>query len=107
METKQINDEVEKLYGFLLPLKDPRFYSCEIYWASKQINIPVNELMKYAYMANTPESIMFENITNDHINIFNYNGVTYIGLESERIRYDKDKDKGINYVEYLIGQGIY
>jgi hypothetical protein len=70
-------------------------------------NIPINKLLEYEHTTNSPRSIFFENVTKDYVNIFTYNGVTYIGLETERLRYDDDKIKGTNYVENLIKLGMY
>lgn len=70
-------------------------------------NIPSIRLMLYDVKTKSKEAIRFKTETNDHVNIFKYNGVTYIGLETEKIRYDRDKDRGVNYVENLINRGVY
>lgn len=41
------------------------------------------------------------------INIFYYNGVEYIGLESRRLDYERDKNSNVNMVEDLIEAGFY
>jgi hypothetical protein len=43
----------------------------------------------------------------DHVNVFVYGGVQYIGLESRRIAYDRDKAAGTNHVDRLVQQGVY
>ena len=53
----------------------------------------IDLLFKYSHGSDTLESRMFEYITNDYINIFTYNNVTYIGLETERLRYNQDKQR--------------
>lgn len=102
-----MQNEVQRLYDFLLPLRDNRFYSYEIKHTSKETNIPIDRLVKYVHGSNTPESLYFEKQTKDHVNIFTYNDVTYIGLETERVRYDRDKQNKTNYVENLIHKGYY
>jgi hypothetical protein len=99
--------EVEILYNILLPQKDFKFYSYEINRISKLTNIPVNTLIKYRYGTNTSESLFFANKKNDYVNIFIYGNNTYIGLESERLRYERDILLGINHVEKLVEKGYY
>ena len=84
----------DKLYTFLLNAEDPRYYSYEIQYTSKITNISIRKLHLYQRR-------------NDDINIFTYNDVTYIGLECERLRYEKDKINGVNHVEHLIAKGKY
>ena len=43
----------------------------------------------------------------NHVNLFVYNGVQYIGLESRRKDYERDKITGTNHVERLIEAGAY
>ena len=102
-----LNDECKNLYDFLLPLRDNRFYSYEINYTSETLNIPLEILLKYSHDEILSESITFEYLTGDWVNIFTFNNITYIGLESERLRYDQDSDLGINYVENLIQKGVY
>jgi hypothetical protein len=45
--------------------------------------------------------------SSEQINVFKFNGVEYIGLESRRIDYELDKFAGINLVEKLIEQNHY
>ena len=41
------------------------------------------------------------------VNIFTFNGVEYIGLESRKQDYDRDKAAGTNFVEKKIKEGLY
>ena len=50
---------------------------------------------------------MFERLYKDPINIFTYGDITYIGLESQRVRYEEDKENGTNWVEDAISRGEY
>jgi hypothetical protein len=43
----------------------------------------------------------------DHVNVFEFNGVHYVGLESRRLAYDADKLAGTNHVERLVQSGFY
>ena len=43
----------------------------------------------------------------DHVNIFVFHNVQYVGLESRRLAYEKDKLAGTNHVERLIQAGAY
>jgi len=45
--------------------------------------------------------------TGDQVNVFTFLGVEYIGLETRREDYEKDKKAGTNYVEKLIQAGCY
>lgn len=102
-----IHNQSMKLYYALIPSGDRKFYSYEFNYITKKLNISPEVLLRYWNVNNTKESNYFNSLTNDHVNIFNYNGIIYIGLESERIRYEEDKILGINYVEFLIQQGYY
>lgn len=44
---------------------------------------------------------------NDKVNFFTYLNVNYVGLESRRLDYERDKQLGINKVEKLIAKGAY
>jgi len=41
------------------------------------------------------------------INVFEYNGVEYVGLESRRLDYVRDAAHGTNAVKYAIDRGVY
>lgn len=43
----------------------------------------------------------------DHVNVFEFNGVHYVGLESRRLAYEADKLAGTNHVERLVQSGFY
>jgi hypothetical protein len=102
---KPMMNETKRLNTFLL--RDKNFYSYSVNYVSENTNIPVDKLMKFSHDAKSFESTSFEHLTHDWINIFSYNNVEYIGLESERIRYEEDKLNGTNVVEDLIKMGFY
>jgi hypothetical protein len=43
----------------------------------------------------------------DKINFFTFNGVEYMGFESRRLDYERDKVAKTNHVERLIERGAY
>ena len=43
----------------------------------------------------------------DHVNLFTFNGVEYVGLESHRLAYERDRLARTNHVEGLIGLGYH
>lgn len=45
--------------------------------------------------------------TGRQINIFEYRGVEYMGLEERRLDYERDKAAGTNWVEAAIARGDY
>lgn len=46
-------------------------------------------------------------LAEEQINVFEYNGVEFIGLERRRLDYERDKANGTNHVEDLIKFGHY
>lgn len=86
-------------YSFYLGLYDflnnRDYYSLEINYVARKFN-----LSKLNFE-------VFQLLMNDSINIFTYNNITYIGLESRRIDYERDKKLGINWVEKAIREGKY
>jgi hypothetical protein len=67
----------------------------------KQFNINRTELLELIDRTKSKKSIQ--------INVFTYegNGIEYIGLESRRIDYERDKENGVNHIEKLIESGHY
>lgn len=41
------------------------------------------------------------------INIFEFNGIEYMGLEERRLDYERDRANGTNWVEKAIREGRY
>ena len=81
-------------------LIDPRWYSYSLTGIRKQLSNPSKE---YAYfIINT-----LRNKVKDKINIFLFNKVVYVGLESRRLDYERDKSNGTNKIEKLIDLGYY
>ena len=82
-------------------LDDRRYYSLEINHVSGLLDVDID------YWSSPELSSIFQRIFNDKINTFTFNGVTYIGLESRRIDYERDKLMGTNWVEDAIKRGEY
>lgn len=82
-------------------LADESYYSLEIGYVSEETGISLHVLSSSAL------SKVFLILYNDTINVFVYRGVTYIGLESRRIKYEEDKAAGTNWVEEAIADGYY
>lgn len=82
-----------KVYSLL---KDPGYYSLEINYTATLLNVTVG------YLRSLVDNSLFHLVTGDSINIFQYNDVTYIGLESRRLDYERDKLTGTNWVEDAI-----
>jgi len=82
-------------------LSNKKYYSLEINYVSKLVGLDVE------YLESTRLSNVFDLLFRDRINVFTYNGVRYIGLESQRIRYEQDAAAGINWVEDAIKRGKY
>ncbi len=55
----------------------------------------------------TQLSVRFDQLFTDQINVFKYNDVTYIGLQSRKKDYDHDAVEGNNWVEDAIKSGYY
>lgn len=82
-------------------LSNRDYYSLEINYVSKKTSIPVSTLRSRAL------SDTFLTYYDDPLNVFVFNSLTYIGLESQRIRYEEDKNSGTNWVEDAIARGDY
>ncbi len=86
-------------------LSNKNYYSLTLQFVSHQLNIslPILRLLG----TNSILSQKFISQYNDHINIFTFNNVEYIGLESRRLDYERDKANGTNWVEDAIKAGYY
>jgi len=87
-----------RLYNLL---NDQSYYSLEVNYVSKLTNVPV------ILLTSDELSSYFKFKYDDKINTFMYNSVTYIGLESRRVAYERDKLAGVNWVEDAIKRGLY
>lgn len=86
---------MDRLYQILL---DKRYYSLEINYTSSMTSIPVEYLLQLD---------KYRIVDGDWINIFQYNDVTYIGLQSRYLAYERDRLLGANWVEDAIKRGEY
>ena len=87
-----------RLYNLL---NDQSYYSLEVNYVSKLTNVPV------ILLTSDELSSYFKFKYDDKINTFMYNSVIYIGLESRRVAYERDKLAGVNWVEDAIKRGLY
>jgi len=94
-------DTLLKLYGIL---NNRKYYSLEINYLARRVGVSIKTLRSI----NTDQNaIDFFRLIKDSINIFSYNNIEYIGLESRRIDYDRDKELGVNWVENAVNEGKY
>lgn len=103
--TEMDNDKAWALYHALND-KSGGWYSLGLTKTAFLTGIKEANLDDYEF----PDGIygkQFKTLTNDHINIFAFKGVTYIGLESRRIDYETDKVQGTNKIEEMIQNGLY
>lgn len=81
-------------------IKNKEWYSYGLRYIMKLLNLQsFEEIHKIA--------VSLSNKIDDKVNIFSYNGVQYMGLETRRIDYERDRINGKNKVEKLIKQGHY
>ena len=79
-------------------LQDKRWYSLAPSYVCKRLGIHMTQL----------EQLIKELDAADHqVNVFKYGVYTYIGLETRRIDYERDKKAGTNHVEEWIKDGVY
>jgi len=88
-------------------LSRKEYYSLGINSLAKRLGVTVSYLESLDFEKKTVKSIDFYLKFGDYINIFTYNNVRYIGLESRRIAYEVDKLNGCNWVENAIKAGKY
>lgn len=96
-------DNYDDLYKLLA---DKLYYSLRIDYVSKVLKISTSYLREFGTKT-TDLAKNFNQKHNDSINIFFYNNVEYIGLETRRMDYETDKIKGVNWVEHAIKHGVY
>lgn len=99
---EQYDEELMKIYRIL---SDRSYYSLGTEFLSTKTKIPLNRIKRLSWP--TYYAGRFNELTGDIINIFTYNGVEYIGLETRRLDYERDKLAGINWVEDAIKRGDY
>lgn len=80
-------------------LSNPDWYSYGVNLVKRTVKIDSSELKEI--------SISLSKKLNDKVNFFGYNDVKYMGFESRRLDYERDKKAGVNKVEKLISQGVY
>jgi hypothetical protein len=93
-------DTDKQIYNLL---RDESYYSLGLNSLSKKLGVTKSYIRSLDHNVN----IEFKKRFNDHINIFAYNTITYVGLESRRIAYVIDKQNGCNWVEKAISEGRY
>jgi hypothetical protein len=91
----------EQLIAVYHILNNKQYYSLNLSYASRLTNITEDGLRSLSH------NLRFEQLTRDHINVFTCMGVEYIGLETRRIEYERDKLNGTNCVEDAIKAGWY
>lgn len=89
----------------LLSNKD--YYSLSLNYVANTLGITIRYLRLLDSQSGNHRSQTFQQRFNDSINIFVYNDVEYIGLESRRIDYEHDSRNGTNWVEAAIAAGYY
>lgn len=82
-------------------LNNKNYYSLSLPYVSQILQVPESTIR---WIAASDE---FSRSTGDRLNIFTYNNVTYIGLETRRIDYERDRLNGTNWVEDAIKAGLY
>ena len=81
-------------------IKNKEWYSYGLQYIMRLLDLQsVEEMTKIA--------VSLSNKIGDKVNIFSYNGVYYVGLETRRLDYERDRREGKNKVEKLIKQGHY
>ena len=93
MGTEDIEDELLEI------LEDKTYYSISTEYVLKKLDIESLGLSHIITRIKGKRGIQ--------INIFKYADIEYIGLESRRLDYERDKENGINHVEKLIEKGFY
>jgi hypothetical protein len=99
------SDDAKRLYN-LLGIKDQGYYSLGVRYVAKHLDIDLDLLRSLGDRFSRP-SVKFYTLYHDYINVFKYNRVTYIGLESRRLDYDIDELLGLNPIVKAIARGEY
>jgi hypothetical protein len=98
---KNNTDDVDlRIYQLLL---DPTYYSLALPYLAMLAHVS----QEYLYSLDVKKNCAFQRRFDDFINIFTFNDVVYIGLESRRIAYENDKKNNCNCVENAIRAGWY
>jgi hypothetical protein len=84
-------------------LSNKSYYSLSVRYLAHKLSISESYLRSLDHTISTK----FSNLFDDPINIFTYNNIVYIGLESRRLAYERDKLNGTNWVEQAILEGKY
>jgi hypothetical protein len=81
-------------------LQKPSFYSYEASATALALSVDRPELLRLA-------TSLGEKKGGDSVNVFTFKDTEYIGLESRRLDYERDKANGTNHVEEKIKSGWY
>lgn len=96
-----------KLLDLYTILRNGEYYSLCVEEASLRSGMSLIELYNLDNKLHSPNALKFKRLTDDSINVFTWGGKTYIGLESRRIDYERDKANNCNWVEDAIKSGYY
>lgn len=75
-------------------LENPDYYSISTVYVTKKMSITKEDI--YDIIRNSRKWHV------PKINVFRYNDVEYVGLESRRLDYERDKNSGTNPIEHNI-----
>jgi len=95
---------IKELYDLL---NNKEYYSLRLDYVARITGIPERVLLQFDRESHMSRARDFEDQTGDSINVFRYNQIRYIGLESRRIDYVLDEKAGINWVADAIKAGKY
>ena len=84
-------------------LDDRQWYSFSVAFLLRKLRVDAEGLLQ---LVNELDHALRGERT-DRVNIFAFNGVNYVGLESRRLAYEADKLAGTNHVERLVQLGFY
>lgn len=104
MDTFRRRQMIKELYDLL---NKKEYYSLSLDYVTRITGIPERVLWQFDREGHRSRARDFEDQTGDSINVFRYNQIRYIGLESRRIDYMQDEKAGINWVADAIKEGKY
>jgi hypothetical protein len=81
-------------------LSDPEWYSWSVAYTRRKCGARSRQQLLNVAASLGPK-------INDQVNVFTFGGVEYIGLETRRLDYERDKLNGTNKVERMIQLGLY
>jgi hypothetical protein len=87
----------DKVHELFKCLQDPAWYSYGFDMLKEKLRVTDSELMCLIYKLRKAVGV----------NVFVYENVKYVGLESRRLDYLQDKASNTNHVEKLIAAGFY